>query len=180
MTVVNPLLDLKEVQITPFHNGLIIKGFSCGDDGIDSFVNKKAAKHHELMRTRVFCAHRKGSTTVIGIYTLAMRIEETSKLLPDENKFYSSDKHFPALYIQSLAVVKRYHRNGLGKLMLMNALQRAYYISQNAAVFGVALRSLNDRTTLLYEKYGFRKREDCQYPLMILPMWTLRDLINPN
>jgi hypothetical protein len=44
-------------------------------------------------------------------------------------------------------------------------------------VFGVALRSLNERTTKLYQKYGFGLREKTTYPLMVLPIWSLNELI---
>jgi hypothetical protein len=62
-------------------------------------------------------------------------------------------------------------------ILLMNALQRSYYIGQNVAVFGVALRSLNERTTKLYQKYGFGLREETKNPLMVLPIWSLNELI---
>jgi ribosomal protein S18 acetylase RimI-like enzyme len=105
-----------------------------------------------------------------------MRIEETNKLLKTEQD-HISDKHFPAIYIGTLAVSAHYQNSGLGTILLINALRRAYYVSQNVAVFGVALRSLNERTTILYEKYGFGLRESSQTPLMVLPIWSLNDLI---
>jgi hypothetical protein len=49
-------------------------------------------------------------------------------------------------------------------------------VAQHVAVFGVTLRSLNDRTTRLYECYGFGLREKCATPLMVLPVWSLNDL----
>ena len=60
--------------------------------------------------------------------------------------------------------------------MLMNALQRAFFVSNHVPFYGVALRSLNDKTTKFYHKMGFVQRESAQHPLMILPIWTIRDL----
>jgi ribosomal protein S18 acetylase RimI-like enzyme len=105
-----------------------------------------------------------------------MRIEETNKLTPSEQD-QISDKHFPAIYIGTLAVSSLCQGGKLGTILLMNALQRSYFVAQNVAVFGVALRSLNDRTTKFYEKYGFGKRENAATPLMVLPIWTLCELI---
>jgi ribosomal protein S18 acetylase RimI-like enzyme len=155
---------------------LIIRSFSCGNSGIDQFINRKAARHHKEMRVRLFCAHRLSSASVIGAYALSISVEETNKLLQEDSGHYATKTHFPAIYIHSLAVLERYQSCGLGTVLLMNALERAYLVSENVAVFGVALRSLNDRTTKLYERYGFRKREESQNPLMILPMLSLRDL----
>lgn len=61
--------------------------------------------------------------------------------------------------------------------MLADALRRVHIVSQHVAFYGVALRSLNDDTTKLYQRYGFRKKDGDPSSLMILPIWTIRDLI---
>ena len=108
------------------------------------------------------------------MYTLSIRSEDAKILLDHEQV---PEKHFPAIYLGTLAVAHYCQSNGLGTILLMNALQRSYYVAQNVAVFGVALRSLNERTTKLYERYGFGLRENCPNPLMVLPVWSLNDLI---
>lgn len=63
--------------------------------------------------------------------------------------------------------------------MMIDCLKRAYMVSQNVAFYGVGLRSLNERTTGIYQKYGFgtaKGEEDSSTPLMILPIWSLDDL----
>jgi hypothetical protein len=175
MTVANPSLDLKSLTISPLDDGHILDGFTCGDGSLDRFIRKKARKYHSNNRVKVFCAHPRTGTTIYGLYTLTMRIEETNKLLAAEQD-HVSDKHFPAIYIGTLAVLNRYQDHGLGTILLLNALRRAHYVSQNVAVFGVALRSLNERTTKLYEKYGFGLRDQSTTPLMVLPIWSLNEL----
>lgn len=128
---------------------------------------------------KVFCAHARDTDSVCGLYTLTVRIEETNKLLKDEAA-HLSDKHFPAIYIGTLAVARHYQSNGLGRILLINSLRRAHFVAQNVAVFGVALRSLNDRTTKFYEKFGFGLRDQTPTPLMVLPVWSLNDLFTPK
>jgi ribosomal protein S18 acetylase RimI-like enzyme len=113
---------------------------------------------------KAFCACPHDSCNVYGICTLSIRSEDAELLLGDERV---PERHFPAIYLGTLAVARHYQRSGLGTILLMNALQRCYYIAQNVAVFGVALRSLNDKTSKLYGKYGFGLRETCQQPLMV-------------
>ncbi len=62
--------------------------------------------------------------------------------------------------------------------MMVNALHRAYLVSFEIPFYGVALRSLNDKTTSFYEKHGFERRTDDRHPVMILPIWTIRDLFS--
>jgi hypothetical protein len=45
------------------------------------------------------------------------------------------------------------------------------------AVFGVALRSLNPKTTKFYERHGFGIRDEGLTPLMVLPVWSLNDIM---
>jgi GNAT superfamily N-acetyltransferase len=174
-TPANPSLDLKSITISPLGAAHSLGSFACGNTDLDKFINRKAQKYHAKNRVKVFCAHPRTSPNIYGIYTLTMRIEETNKLLTAESENIS-DKHFPAIYIGTLAVARHYQSHGLGTILLINALQRAYYVAQNVAVFGVALRSLNERTTKFYQKYGFGVRDQGATPLMVLPVWSLNDL----
>jgi GNAT superfamily N-acetyltransferase len=168
-------LDLRNITITRLSDDHYISNFSCGEPQIDRFICRKARKYHDRNRVKLFCAHPRDMHTVYGLYTLTMKIEETNKLLQNERD-YVSDRHFPAIYIGTLAVLSRYQRNGLGTILLMDALRRSHHVSQHVAVFGVALRSLNERTTRLYQRYGFGLRDQGQTPLMVLPIWSLNEL----
>jgi len=172
----NPSLDLGTITISALREEHDLSSFCCGESDLDKFINKKAKKLHLDNRIKVFCACARDSHSVCGLYSLAIRHEDTKKLLAEGDPPLP-EKNFPALYIGTLAVSLRHQNQGLGTILLINALRRAYYISQNVAVFGVALRSLNDRTTKLYEKYGFGLREDITQPLMVLPVWSLNDLM---
>jgi ribosomal protein S18 acetylase RimI-like enzyme len=176
-TTANPSLDLKNIIISPLNGEHGLLHFSCGERQLDRFISKKTHKYHSTNRLKAFCAHPRDSNNVYGLYTLTMKIEETNKLLKNEQD-YVSDRHFPAIYIGTLAVLSRYQNSGLGTILLINALRRAYYVSQNVSVFGVALRSLNERTTKLYQRYGFGLRDDSATPLMVLPIWSLNELID--
>jgi hypothetical protein len=145
----------------------------CGCLGVYAF----RTRHNEKNFIKLFCAHRGNSTTVLGLYALALKYESVDKLLSNEKHLVVDSRHFPAIFIRCLAVVRHLQCNGLGTFLLMDALQRAYHVSKNVAVFGVALTSLNGRTTELYQKYGFGVRDDDYNPTMILPIWSLWDLI---
>jgi ribosomal protein S18 acetylase RimI-like enzyme len=174
MTVVSPSLDLKTIRISALRDSHDLSKFCCGDSDLDKFINKKLKKSHAKNRMKAFCACPRETDTVYGMYTLSIRSEDAKLLLENEQV---PEKHFPAIYLGTLAVGRHLQGNGLGTIMLMNALQRSYYVAQNVAVFGVALRSLNERTSKLYARYGFGPRETGPNPLMVLPVWSLNDLI---
>jgi GNAT superfamily N-acetyltransferase len=173
-TGANNSMDLASIRVSGLTKDIDISRFNCGVHDIDSWICKKCWETHEQNRIKAFYAHLDGGTTALGLYTLSMHFEPADKLEEDERKLYKA--FFPAVYLGHLAVLRGYQNQKLGTILLMNALQRAYVVSTHVSFYGVALRSLNERTTALYSKYGFVKREDVAMPLMILPVWSLQDL----
>ena len=178
MTDASPSLDLQSIRISGLTKEIDISHFNCGVHDLNSWISKKCWKAHSSNRAKVFYAHREGGTTALGVYTLSLSIENTDKLDANDRDVYKN--HFPAVYLGQLAVLVGYQNQKLGTILLLNALERAHLISKHVSYYGVALRSLNDRTTSLYEKYGFKKRETGATPLMILPVWSLQDLFEPS
>jgi GNAT superfamily N-acetyltransferase len=170
-------LDLSGITITPLRGDKCLAAFSCGENEIDRWVRSKCNKHHRQRRARVFCAYNNPKSAA-GFYSLGLR-PESEENIADAQPF-STDGFIPLIYIEYLAVRRPLQDNGIGKLLFGNALQRAYRIAQNVAVYGVALRSLNERTTNSYKKMGFAVKEGGSHPLMIMPIWTLIDLIEPK
>ncbi|MBD3756041.1 MAG: GNAT family N-acetyltransferase [Gammaproteobacteria bacterium] len=153
-----------------------VRGFSCGVREIDRWAREKAFKRHEKGRSRVFIARDNDAPPTLGFYALSFSLENSSKLhRADDRDAWPSGA--PLIYIDYLAVQKVRQEAGLGTLLLMNALERAHRVSKDVAFYGVALRSLNERTTKLYKKYGFGMApKEGANPLMILPIWSINDL----
>jgi ribosomal protein S18 acetylase RimI-like enzyme len=73
--------------------------------------------------------------------------------------------------------LRHLQRQGIGSQLLMAALARTYHVVQFVPFCGVGLRSLNDATTKLYQKYGFRiAPKENNHPLMLLPMKSVTDI----
>jgi GNAT superfamily N-acetyltransferase len=159
------------------HDGLDLTRFSCGDQTLDRWITKESKTHNQKNFVRVFCAHRPDSSTVIELYALSLIYETTDKLLESEKHLVVNSRNFPAIFIRCLAVARHFQRKGLGTFLLMNALIMAYNVSKDVSVFGVALTSLNENTTRLYQRYGFAVRDEGHNPTMILPIWSLWDLV---
>jgi GNAT superfamily N-acetyltransferase len=124
----------------------------------------------------MFCARHRGGTRALGFYCLSFTSESPTKLDNNYRDIYTSG--VPLIYLQYVAVLRDLQSKQLGTFMLMDALRRANDVGRNIAVYGVALRSLNVRTTKLYSKFGFRPVDDEQFPLMIVPIWTIFDLLS--
>lgn len=169
-------MDLKQIRISQLSSRESVRRFSCGEREIDQWATGKAAKWTEQNRTKVFVGHNEGEDKALGFYSVSFSTEDQNKLMNQQER----DRYpngFPILYIGYLAVNKLYQNCGLGTILLLDALKRAHWVSQHVAFYGVGLRSLNDRTTALYSKYGFGiAPNEERNPLMVLPIWSLNDL----
>jgi len=129
----------------------------------------------ERNRARIFTAHEGEAVWGLGFYSLSIMVEDKRKIATPQAQAY--DFGAPLIYIDAIGVRSPYQRQGIGRMLLIDALKRAHSVSKNVAVYGVALRSLNERTTKFYKDHGFGEiKDDGQCPLMVVPIWTLQDL----
>lgn len=171
-----PKLELAATKITHIQSKGCMEKFSCGVREIDKWAKDKAWKYHDRGRAKVFVAKQDNRPTTLGFFSLSFSTENSSKLAKADDRDAWKDGA-PLMYIDYLAVQSAMQCQRLGELMLVDALRRAHQVSHNVAFYGVALRSLNERTTKLYDKFGFKVAPDeDQHPLMILPIWSVNDL----
>jgi ribosomal protein S18 acetylase RimI-like enzyme len=165
------LYDLKSLQIRHIDSRECVKGFGCGVAEIDKWVREKCWKFHQRHRARTFCAFGAGATSALGFYTLSFASEHAKKIMEGrDQERYSATAVVPLIYLDYIAVLQSMQCNGVGTMLLMNAIERSYYVSNNVPIFGLALRSLNEATSKLYQKYGFVPKESGSHPLMVLPI----------
>lgn len=174
MTVAANSLDLKAIRVKPLNGRTPLQKFNCGNQDINSFATGKAHKWAEQGRARVFAGHVGDNPTALGFYSLSFSTEEGNKLGGRGAQLYKDDR-VSIIYLNYLGVRMSCQREGLGTFLLMDALRRAHRVSYDVAFYGVGLRSLNERTTKFYEKFGFGTITPGE-PMMLLPIWTINDL----
>jgi GNAT superfamily N-acetyltransferase len=177
MTAATPPFDTKKIRITPLDDTKSLAGFTCSVREIDRWTRDKCVKHHNQNRTRVFCGYEEGSNKVLGFYCLSFASPDENQLRDDQYKDIYRGNGVPLIFVQYLAVLYSCQRNGLGKLLLLNALQRALDVAKNVAFYGVGLRPIDADVAKIYHGFGFRAKDETETnPLMILPIWTIADL----
>lgn len=171
-------LELAATKISHIQSKSCMGAFSCGVREIDRWAREKAWKYHSRGRAKIFIAKQDARPVTLGFYSLSFSTENSNKLAKADDRDAWKDGA-PLMYIDYLAVQTPLQQQRLGALMLVDALTRAHQVSQHVAFYGVALRSLNDRTTRLYDKFGFKIAPgEKRNPLMILPIWSISDLFS--
>jgi GNAT superfamily N-acetyltransferase len=153
------------------------KDFYCGKDMLDTYLHNQA--NQDVKRILSVCYVKEDSSTglIQGYYTLSSS-SVSKDLIPFENqkKLPPSYSSLPVILLGRLAVDKRFHGKGLGKLLLIDALYRCYNSSKTIGSHAVIVDPLDDEAESFYLKYGFIKLFDSGK--MFLPMKTIETLFN--
>ncbi len=104
---------------------------------------------------------------VLGYYAMLAGELEHDRATESTRKGMSQHYPIPVAIVARLAVDRRYHRQGLGPLLLRDALQRAALASEQLAVRAVIVHAIDDQAASFYEHFGFRALTSTPRTLMV-------------
>ena len=174
-------------RIEPFDpKGHDRAAFSCGVDQIDNFLKRTAKKHQKGDFTRVWVAVRPTEPRVIGYFAINAHAIETGDLPEALRKRAPRHGRVGAAYLSMIAVDVAARGQGLGRILLADALGRVVGVSGDIGIFAVVLDVLDDgdasameKRRKFYQAFGFVPFPS--QPLrMFLPVQTIRDALTPR
>jgi predicted GNAT family N-acyltransferase len=152
--------------------------FECGREQLDRWLHAYAGQGQRRDTARTFVVCRRGETTVAGYYTLvASQVEQGEAT--DEVRSGTS-KHFPipVCLIARLAVNRSEQGIGLGRSLLLDALQRTERASRSVAMRAVLVHALDEEATAFYARFGFKLASKEPLTLMV-PLQAVHRTLNP-
>jgi len=159
--------------------------FDCGKEELNNFLQTRAAKHMGARVSRTFLLPSKdnlpnGKTSICAFYTITGATIERSTL---PRSLAKKLPHYPVpvLLIGQLAVHTSCAGQGLGKIILIEALKRLALINEHMPAYAVFVDCLDNDAEGFYQKYGFVElcRNDGR-ARMYLPMRTVLELFQDN
>ena len=163
---------LKIEPLGPRHDR---EGFDCGSLELNDYLKKTARQHIEKGLSKTFVLVDEAEPErILGFLTLAVCEVHAQSLPPKLAKKYP--QHVPAAKLARLAVAKDHQREGLGKLMMVHALQKALRVSDSVGIIGFFVDAKNDDARCYYEQYGFTGLPDSPLRLF-LPLATLKQAL---
>jgi GNAT superfamily N-acetyltransferase len=167
-----PRPDLRIEALAPHHDR---EAFSCGVDSLDRYLRTQAGQDVRRRANGVFIlVAAEAVETVLGYYTLC------ATSLPQGDVPAAARKRVPrypvvsATLLGCLAVTLTRQGEGLGSLLLADAVQRAYASAETIGSSMVVVDSLNVRAAAFYESFGFQPLPES--PRLVLPMSSIEEL----
>jgi ribosomal protein S18 acetylase RimI-like enzyme len=163
------MTDFQNLVIEPLNPTHDRTGFQCGIEALDRYLKKQAKQDIKRRISRVFVASKPDNPkTAIGYYTLSTLSIELNQL--PEKLARKLPKHpVPAALIGRLAVSNAAQGQGVGKMLLADAIKRTLAVSDQIAIYAMVVDAINDNARGFYEQFGFTRLSD-DSPRLFLPL----------
>lgn len=168
------MTNLQNLVIVPLDAAHNRSGFHCNVEALDRYIHKQAGQDVRRRISRIFVAVLPDNPReVIGYYTLsslsiglAQLPQKLARKLP---------KHpVPAALVGRLAVNHNAQGCGIGKMLLVDAIQRTLSVSHQIAIYAMVVDAINDSAKGFYEQFGFVRLSDNSSRLF-LPLKSFED-----
>jgi ribosomal protein S18 acetylase RimI-like enzyme len=149
--------------------------FSCGIELLDNYIRTQANQDVKRKLSACFVVCDNNSNLIKGYYTLSNN-SIPLEFIPAkiQHKLPKSYKAIPTTLLGRLAIDKRFQDQGVGKLLLVDALKRCFDTSKSIGSFAVIVDPIDQNAVNFYAKYGFINLPDSGK--MFLPMGTINQL----
>ena len=126
--------------------------FSCGAVRLDNFLKRTARKHQAGGFTRVWVATDGRSSQILGYYALNAHSLEGDDLPKKLTRDAPRHGAIPAVCLSMIAVDRRHQGQGIGRILLADALARAAAAAEQVSIKAVVLDVIDDGGEELTEK----------------------------
>lgn len=151
--------------LAPHHH---VEGFSCGEEALDVWLERRARANQASGASRTFVACDSG--VVVAYYALASGAVAV-QTAPGRFRRNMPDP-IPVVVLGRLAVARSHHRQGIGRALFQDAARRVVNAADVIGVRGLLVHALSEDAAAFYRALGFDASPLDPMTLMI----TLADL----
>ena len=146
--------------------------FVCGEPALDRYFREQVTQDIKRRVTSCFVALQ--GETIAGFYTIASSSIPVMDLPEDIAKRLPRYPVLPAIRIGRLAVNSTFQKQGVGGLLLIDAMRRALRAEQ--ANYTLVVDAKNDKAVKFYQHHGFTSLAS-NSRILILPLATAEKLL---
>jgi GNAT superfamily N-acetyltransferase len=141
--------------------------FDCGQAALNRYLQQTARQHIDKGIARTFVLVNEDlPAAIIGFFTLVLCELQTDYLPPAWSKKYPST--VPIVKLGRLAVSKRYQRQGMGEVMMIEAMKKTLTIAEQAGILGFFVEAKDEAAKHYYQRFGFQSLPDRPLEMYLL------------
>lgn len=141
--------------------------FSCGNDSLDRYLKTQARQEMERNVAQIFVMVDDDHKTIKGYYSLSSGSLELSGMPENLRRTLPRYPKVPVILLGRLAVDVRFKGQGIGKILLIDALFRALRQSSEVASAAVVVDAIDDTAVAFYKHFRFISLSDTTRTLFI-------------
>ena len=127
--------------------------FRCGVPPLDDYFYARVTQDVRRRLTACYVAYEQSTRRLAGYYTLAASSVPLSELPPDITKKLPRYPLVPAVRLGRLAVDAQFRGQGLGGVLLVDAMMRA--LRADIAAYAIVVDAKDDLAVAFYRHHGF-------------------------
>lgn len=163
MALLIEILDKKHVR----------SDFECGHPLLDNYIKTQASQDVKRDISVCYVMSEDSGKVVAGYYTLSSHSVPLESLPEDlQNKLPKSYKDIPTALLGRLAVSKSYQGQQIGKVLLLDALNRCADLAESIGTLAVIVDPIDEKAVSFYEAFGFVNLPDSAR--MFIPIKTIK------
>ncbi len=147
-------------------------------EALDSYLHKQAGQDARKRAAVPFVATADGQT-IAGYYTLSQYAIGLDAIPGEVAKRLPKYPMVSATLLGRLAVSSEFRGQGVGEILLMDALHRSLDSSKQVASAGIIVDAKDESAATFYAKYGFIELPKIEKRLF-LPMGTVEQLFRKD
>ena len=151
------------------------KDFDCGKELLNNYLRNQAGQDVKRKLSACFVLIENETNLIKGYYTLSNNsISLNDFFFFFQKKLPKSYRSIPTTLLGRLAIDKKFQGQGIGKILLIDALKRSYEISHEIGSFGIVVDPIDEEAKNFYQKYDFIELPDSKK--MFIATKTLKEL----
>ena len=147
---------MTDYEIVPLTEAHEVSDFQCGEPALDDWFHRYALANQAVHSSRTFVATEPGSFRAWGFYSLTVASIQRAEVTKAARSGMPPAYDVPAVLMARLARDEKKGFDGVGRLLLADAVLRTLRMSQDAGIRLLAVHALNEKARRWYLANDFQ------------------------
>jgi len=163
-------------RVAALRDSHVLDQFACGKPPLDEWL-KQHARNDTDQGTRTYVVVDTGDKSIVGYFAIAPHLLERDAVSPQIGR--GAPRQIPAILLAKLALEQRSQGAGLGRVLLVRALEKIIDAAKQAGGKLVVVDAIDDEAAAFYEHHGFVRVPSNPHRLLMKMSTAARELDIP-